>query len=112
MTWKPLRQPNSERDPERIRGSVDKIARKLGGAPTAAALSGLFQRWDELVGPGIAAHAQPKTLEGGRLLVEVDSSAWATQLRYMTTDLVARCCEELGPGAVKQIEIRVKRAGS
>ena len=62
-----------------------------------------------MVGESIAAHATPVSLKSGRLLVEVDSSAWATQLKYMTTELVARCCDELGAGAVKQIDVRVAR---
>ena len=108
MTWKPLPESEGSRDPQRIGGSLDKIARRLG-APTANALSGLFQRWEQIVGPNIAAHATPVSLKSGHLRVEVDSNAWATQLKFMTTELVARCCEELGDGAVKQIDIRVAR---
>jgi predicted nucleic acid-binding Zn ribbon protein len=108
MTWKPLPEHEHERDPERIGGALDKIARRFG-APSANALAGLFQRWEEMVGPGIAAHATPVSMSRGLLRVEVDSNAWATQLKYMTTELVARCCEELGEGAVKKIEIRVAR---
>lgn len=108
MTWKPLPESEHARDPQGIGSSLDRIARRLG-APSARALSGLFQRWEELVGPGIAAHATPVSLSRGHLRVEVDSNAWATQLRYMTADLVAKCCEELGEGAVKQIDIRVAR---
>ncbi|HUR78914.1 MAG TPA: DUF721 domain-containing protein [Acidimicrobiales bacterium] len=108
MTWKPLPESERHRDPQGIRMSLDRIARRLG-APTAEALSGLFQRWEELVGPGIAAHAKPVSLKGGHLRVEVDSSAWASQLRFMTTELVTRCCEELGEGAVKRIDIHVAR---
>lgn len=108
MTWKPLPEDNANRDPARLGPSLDRVAKRLG-APTAKALSGLFVRWDELVGSGIAAHAQPVSLKRGVLVVDVDSNAWATQLRYMTTELVAKCCEELGDGAVKQIEVRVAR---
>ena len=108
MTWKPLPEHERNRDPERITSAVDRVARRLG-APNAQALSGLFHRWGELVGPSIAAHAKPVALKRGHLSVEVDSSAWATQLRYMTTELVARCCAELGDGAVVQIDIRVAR---
>ena len=35
--------------PHRLGPSLDKVAKRLG-APTAAALSGLFERWEELVG--------------------------------------------------------------
>jgi predicted nucleic acid-binding Zn ribbon protein len=69
----------------------------------------VFGRWEELVGPGIAAHAKPVSLRRGVLLVEVDSNAWATQLRYMVSDVAARCCEVLGEDAVGRIDIRVGR---
>jgi predicted nucleic acid-binding Zn ribbon protein len=108
VPWRPLPERNEDRDPERLGPSLDRVARRLG-APSASALSGLFHRWDELVGASIAAHAKPISLRAGDLLVEVDSSAWATQLRFMTADLVERCCAELGPNAVKKIHIRVAR---
>lgn len=109
MTWRPLPEENAERDPVGLGPSLDRVAKRFG-APTARALSGLFTRWEDMVGPGIAAHAKPVALRRGVLTVDVDSNAWATQLRYMTGDLVAKCCEELGDGAVKQIEVRVARA--
>lgn len=106
MPWRDAQPPASERDPERLGPSVEKVARRLG-APTAAALSGLFGRWDEIVGEAIAAHAQPTGLRDGRLIVTVDATAWAAQLRYMGEELTSRCCEVLGEGAVLRIEIRV-----
>jgi predicted nucleic acid-binding Zn ribbon protein len=108
VTWRDAQPPAGERDPERLGPTVDKVARRLG-APTAAALSGLFGRWDEIVGEAIAAHAQPSALRDGRLIVTVDETAWAAQLRYMGEELVSRCCEVLGPDAVRRIEIRVGR---
>ena len=108
MTWKPLPEPNADRDPVRLSESLDKFAKRFGSS-SASAMAGLFSRWEELVGPSIAAHATPITLKSGRLSVEVDSSAWATQLKFMTTELVERCCAELGEGAVKHIDIRVAR---
>jgi predicted nucleic acid-binding Zn ribbon protein len=108
VTWKPLPGEEAARDPARLGPSLDRVAKRLG-APSAHALSGLFQRWAELVGDGIAGHATPVSLRRGLLLVEVDSNAWATQLRYMTSELVQKCCDELGVGAVKKIEVRVAR---
>lgn len=111
MGWRDAQPPASERDPDRLGPTVDKVARRLG-APSAAALSGLFGRWDEIVGEGIAAHAQPTALRDGRLVVTVDGTAWAAQLRYMGEELVRRCCEVLGVDAVRRIEIRVGRLPS
>ena len=108
MTWKPLPDRNEDRDPVPLRASLDKVAKRFGSS-SASAFSGLFDRWEELVGPSIAAHAKPISLKAGHLRVEVDSNAWATQLKFMTTDLVERCCSALGAGAVKQIDIRVAR---
>ena len=108
MTWRPLPQPNEDREPVRITSSLDKVAKRFGTS-SAIAFNGLFERWDELVGPSIAAHAKPVSLRRGHLRVEVDSTAWAAQLRFMTSDLVDRCCTALGPGAVKQIDIHVGR---
>jgi len=106
MGWRETQPPASERDPDRLGPTVDRVARRLG-APTAAALSGLFGRWSEIVGEGIALHAQPTALRDGRLIVTVDGTAWAAQLRYMGDELVGRCCEVLGEDAVRRIEIRV-----
>lgn len=108
VTWRPLPERNEDVDPQRIGASLDKVAKRFGTS-SASALHGLFERWAELVGDGIAGHAAPVSLRRGVLLVEVDTNAWATQLRFMTTDLVDKCCAELGAGAVKQIEIRVAR---
>lgn len=109
--WRDAQPPASERDPDRLGPTVDKLARRLG-APTASALSGLFGRWEEIVGPAIAAHARPTGLRRGRLVVTVDATAWAAQLRYMGDELRDRCCEVLGPDAVQHIDIRVGRLGS
>ncbi len=108
MPWRSLPERNEDRDPACLGPSLDKVAKRLG-APTAAALSGLFDRWEELVGASIAAHAKPISLRRGHLLVEVDSNAWATELRFMTGDLVERCCAVLGADAVRKIDLRVGR---
>jgi predicted nucleic acid-binding Zn ribbon protein len=108
VTWKPLPEEEGARDPARLGPSLDRGAKRLG-APSALALSGVVPRWAEVVGEGIAAHATPVSLRRGVLLVDVDSNAWATQLRYMTSQLVQKCCDELGAGAVKKIEVRVAR---
>ena len=60
------------------------------GAPSARSLAGVFSRWEEAVGPQIAAHARPAALVDGCLVVEVDHPTWATQLRFLETDLLTR----------------------
>jgi predicted nucleic acid-binding Zn ribbon protein len=88
---------------------LDALARRLG-APTATSMGAVFTRWDDAVGPAIAAHARPIGLADGVLTVAVDEPGWATQLRYLKNDLVARLAEVAGPGVVGRIELRVEGA--
>jgi predicted nucleic acid-binding Zn ribbon protein len=67
----------------------------------------VFNRWETLVGPDIAAHARPESLRDGHLVLVVDHPAWATQLRFMTADLLARLAEVAGASEVSDIRIKV-----
>ncbi len=92
--------------PRPVRDGLEPLARRLG-APTATALGAVFSRWDEAVGTSVAAHTKPISLQDGILVVAVDSPGWATQLRYLATDLMARLETVAGPGVVGRIDIRV-----
>jgi predicted nucleic acid-binding Zn ribbon protein len=100
---------NEERPPRRVGESLDAVARRLG-APTASSMGAVFTRWDDAVGPTIAAHTRPIALSDGVLTVGVDEPGWGTQLRYMTNDLVARIAEVVGAGVVGRIELRIEGA--
>jgi predicted nucleic acid-binding Zn ribbon protein len=106
VPWRPLDRAGDE-EPVRLRESLDKLARHLG-APDAGVLSGVFSRWEEVVGAAVAAHARPVSLRDGTLRVVVDQPGWATQLRYLESDVVERCAAVLGPGAVRVLEVRVE----
>jgi len=98
-----------EQAPRLVRDSLESLARRLG-APTASSLGAVFSRWDETVGPGIALHARPVSLTDGVLVVEVDEPGWATQLRYLSSDLIGRLGAVAGEGVVGRIDLRVKGA--
>lgn len=93
--------------PRPVSDSLESLARQLG-APTASALGAVFSRWEEAVGPAVAAHSRPLSLTDGVLAVAVDQPGWATQLRYLTTTLVSRLEEVAGTGVVQRIDIRVE----
>ena len=94
-------------DPRPIKASLDRVARSLGG-PDSGSLSGLFGHWADIVGPQLATHARPLSLRAGVLVVAADEPGWATQLRYLETDLLRRLAEALGEGVVKRVEVRVR----
>ena len=107
-TWRPFRE-RGEREPRPVRESLEGLASRLG-APNSASLAAVFSRWEEAVGPSVAAHCRPATLVNGVLVVEVDDAAWATQLRYLGGTIVERFGATAGPGVVTRVEVRVRRS--
>jgi predicted nucleic acid-binding Zn ribbon protein len=105
-TWRSARPAASERDPRPVADSLDGVTRAWG-APRAQLVAAVFAHWEQLVGPDIAAHAQPRSLRDGVLVVAADQPAWATQLRYMATDLLARVRSEVAAEEITEIQIRV-----
>ena len=110
MSWWPLRGEGRDREPRRIGESLDATARRLG-SPGVGLLGVIFAHWEELVGPEVASHAQPYRLRAGVLVIEVDQPAWATQLRFLSGELLERVGEVAGPDGVREVQIRVS-AGS
>ena len=50
----------------------------------------VFGAWDRIVGPEISAHAQPTDLRDKMLFVTAESTAWATQLRLIQGQIIAK----------------------
>lgn len=95
-------------DPVPVTDALDGLLRSLRGGAGRAEVGGVFGRWEEAVGTALAANVRPVRLEHGALLVEVDDPAWATQVRYLADDLIARLAEVTGV-AVDRIDVRVRR---
>lgn len=105
-TWKPDR-PSGDDLPRPLTRALDRWARRIG-APSAGALGTVFGKWEEIVGPTVAAHAHPVALRRGHLVVAVDEPGWATQVRFLSADLLRRLAEELGDGQVTSVDVRVQ----
>jgi predicted nucleic acid-binding Zn ribbon protein len=105
-TWKPSRPRKSEIEPRHVADSLDRATRRIG-APRTAVLTEVFSRWEQVVGPDIAAHAQPRSLRDGVLVIAVDQPAWASQLRFLGADLLARISDATGCCDVAEIQVKV-----
>ncbi|MCU1457109.1 MAG: hypothetical protein JWL73_1201 [Actinomycetia bacterium] len=84
--------------PEGVRSVADAlgvIGRDLGLA-NPSVLARLHAAWPELVGPALAGHTEPRSLRDGVLTVAVDAVGWATQLRYLESELLRRAEEVIG----------------
>jgi len=59
----------------------------------------LFSLWSSVVGEEISNHATPVSLLDGQLTVQTSSTAWATQLRIVSLDLLATI-QKSAPGVL------------
>lgn len=92
-------------DPEALHAAIAGLIDARGWR-LAAATGSVFGRWEQIVGPELAAHTRPDGLADGELTVTADSTAWATQVRLLAAALVRRINTELGDGAVKRVKVR------
>jgi predicted nucleic acid-binding Zn ribbon protein len=61
--------------------------------------------WERLVGADIAAHCRPAKLDSGELTLVAESTAWATQLRLLSRQLLDRLAADLGSGVVTRLRV-------
>jgi predicted nucleic acid-binding Zn ribbon protein len=106
MPWSPLPDEDGP-PPVRVSDTVDRVLRGLG-APSAATFEAVFDRWSDLVGTAIASRTRPLSLEAGRLVLAVPDGGWASQIRWMESDLVEALAGQLGEGIVTSVEVRVR----
>jgi len=92
------------RDPARLGDAVTELVKDRNWSRTLTA-AGLLPRWKEIVGADIAAHCRPDKLEAGELHCTAESTTWATQLRLMQSQLLARIAAEVGPGVVTKLRV-------
>lgn len=92
------------RDPQLL-GSVTGEVAKTRGWSAKVAEGAVFGRWRAVVGDQIAAHAAPTALHDGVLTVSAESTAWATQLRMVQSQILAKIAAAVGDGVVKSLKI-------
>jgi len=94
-----------DRDPQLLGTAIDRLLADRGWQVDAA-VGGVIGRWAEIVGAELAAHCRPESYTDGELLVIADSTAWATQLRYLAPQLVHTLNTELGHGTVTAVIVK------
>ncbi|KHL04353.1 DUF721 domain-containing protein [Sinomonas humi] len=92
------------RDPLGLGSVVQRMVAERGWS-SPVAVGSVMARWPELVGREVAAHCTPESFEDTTLRVRCDSTAWATQLRLLSTALLDRFARELGPDVVRTLQV-------
>jgi predicted nucleic acid-binding Zn ribbon protein len=66
-------------------------------------LADVQRAWPQVVGPSIAAQAQPTAERGGVLTVTCSASVWAQELDLMSTAIIERLNEVLGSARISRL---------
>ncbi len=59
--------------------------------------------WEEVVGAEVAAHARPRSVAGGELVVVVDHPGWVPQLAFLSATICDRLADQLGYRPVERL---------
>ena len=92
------------RDPSLLGDQMDRLLLDRGWKVDVA-MGSVMGRWPQIVGPDVAAHSTPVTFADGILTVRADSTAWATQLRLMSSSILGRLEAEVGKEAVTELRV-------
>jgi predicted nucleic acid-binding Zn ribbon protein len=93
-----------DRDPTTLGDALEKLVDTKGWS-TDLSIRALLARWPALVGPTNAAHSWPESYAETVLTVRTESTVWATSLRTMAPQLVAKLNEQLGDGTVTRVKV-------
>jgi predicted nucleic acid-binding Zn ribbon protein len=66
-------------------------------------LADVQRAWPEVVGPLIAAQAEPTAERGGVLTVTCSASVWAQELDLMSTAIIERLNDALGSRGISRL---------
>lgn len=68
--------------------------------------------WSSLVGGKIAQHTKVEMIKDGEVHITCDTTAWATQLKYMQSTVLSAIGQKVGPGVVTKLHVYGPRAKS
>jgi predicted nucleic acid-binding Zn ribbon protein len=93
-------------DPRSLQEALTAALRELG-LPGPGVTERVDALWQEIVGPVLGAHTAVRSVRDGVCTVVADGPVWATQLRYLTGELVARAAQALGTAVVREVRVVV-----
>ncbi len=101
----------SRRDdtPKPIGESLERLLGNLN-APSVDVLDVVFRAWASIVGPDLAEHTRPSSIDGDLLNVQASDPAWATEFRWLESEVVQRLAAATGTDRIQRIKVRVSRS--
>lgn len=103
--------PSAGRDPVPVGSAVEGLVRDQGWEHESS-VAVLMGQWPDIVGRDLAEHVRPVSFADAELVLEAESTAWATQVRLLLPQLHAAVDARVGAGVVRAIRIRGPQAPS
>lgn len=98
------RTASGTRDPQLLGEALESVIAERGWT-TEVNVHLLLGRWPELVGPAVAEHSTPEAFRDRVVVVRTTSTNWASQLRLLAPQLVAKLNAALGDGTITALRI-------
>ncbi len=90
-----------------MREALERVGAELG-IPSSGAYAAIVAAWESTVGETLARHARISGFRDGVLTVEVDSPAWATELKFREREIARRVSDVAPDSPVARVAIRVR----
>jgi predicted nucleic acid-binding Zn ribbon protein len=72
----------------------------------------IWEIWDVAVGRPIAMNAKPDAFKDGHLTVNVSSSSWIHQLKFLEREMIKTINKQMDKNLVKQIRFKIGKIHS
>jgi predicted nucleic acid-binding Zn ribbon protein len=108
-TRRPASQYSDARDPQPLSAALDRLVEDQGWQDQSA-VAVLMGQWEQIVGRDLAEHVRPASFTDGELILDAESTAWATQVRLLLPQLHRAVDDRVGRGVVRAIRIRGPQA--
>jgi predicted nucleic acid-binding Zn ribbon protein len=93
-----------DRDPQSLGSVVNRVAADNNWIDPLS-IGTVIARWAVVVGDQVAEHTSPESLRDGELVVQADSTAWATEMKLLAATVLRRLDEELGRDVVRKVTV-------
>lgn len=93
------------RDPLSLGRAMSTLSTTMGWS-TPLAEASLAMDWPLIVGDTISAHTEVIAVTEGTLIIQCDSSAWATQLRMMRNEVLQRLADQVPEADINKIDVK------
>lgn len=101
-----ISQPfGSGRDPQSVGVVLNDMTHDLGWTSFLLE-SDVLSAWPEIAGPDVAARTSAEGVKDGALVVSCESTAWATQLRLLSPEIVTRLTEAFPDANITALVVR------